>query len=380
MATQAAVPLDEIQYRREEIINWWLTDPSVQGGRPHEWMDENMMHRYLSESPFFDYLSKNGIIMDQSRTVQSAFDLAKDRKAFEAELALRPGLEYMIVGDPLRTQTAEKNMMYVIRKQQRDRVKRADGVINVDLTTLGTYYSVGENMYQAPCVGDILGNRLLSAANSLSKFFDTAADLPSFSPTAGYHYLPHVSARPASLVESSHGSPSRSREGSVVPGVDIQSSRSESVPLPDSQASSHASIKANTQDSALLAQSFKMALEFGDEYMDENPLLGEPGHFHFTSTAAFVKKRKADEEAAVLAAKARAQSQNSADIIASKAAKPPSPPAIMMEAKTVAKGDKDRRVSKLGERAKRKKSRAVNAGSTPATPGTGAGTATSFGP
>ena len=109
-----------------------------------------------------------------------------------------------------------------------------------------------------------------------------------------------------------------------------------------------------------------MALEFGDEYMDENPITGEPGNFSFTSSFSAVKKRKADEEAAVLAAKVKEQQQNASRAASPKVEKPPSPPAVMTEAKNVAKTDKERRGSKMGEKIKRKKSR-PNAAS-PTTP------------
>ena len=320
-------------------------------------MEENMIHRYISESPFFDYTTKNGLIMDQSRTNGPAFELTKNRRAFEDQLSRQKGSEYMIVGD-----SQEGNGVWNIRKQDRDRRRMADGRFEEELTTLGSYYIVGENMYQAPSVGDVVGNRLVSAAASLSKFLDAADDLPSFSPTTGYSYLPGAAKPTAS--GSTQASPARSREGSVVPGAETQSLRSGSL-APDSQAgtTSHGS---NSQDARILAQSFRMALEFGDEYMDENPLVGEPGHFSFTSSTAAVKKRKQDDEAAVAAAKAKEEQKASSRATSPKVEKPPSPPAVMTEAKTAAKAEKDRRGSKLGEKIKRKKSR-PNAAS-PTTP------------
>lgn len=37
-------------------------------------------------------------------------------------------------------------------------------------------------------------------------------------------------------------------------------------------------------DSRLLDESFKMTIQYGDEYMDENPITGQPGEFHLTGT------------------------------------------------------------------------------------------------
>ena len=359
------------------------------GGRP---MDENLIHRYLAESPFFDHTTKNGLVVSQSRTNQPAFDLVRDRKRFEEQLRRQRGVEYLIAGEPQDVGRGEagyaeggRNGMWVIRKQDRERLRLPDGRFEEQLTTLGTYYVVGENLYQAPSVGDVVGNRFLSAATSLNKFLDQASSLPSFSPTAGYSYLPHQnnpasasSAAAAGAGASAAGSPTHSREGSVAPNTETHSLRSTSL-APDSQTSgtatgqqtsSSAAAAAASQESRLLASSLKMALEFENEYMDENPLLGEPGHFSFTTSAAAVKKRKADEVAAEAAAAARRaeelqqRSSGASPAVAVKSEKPPSPPAVMTESKATAavkvereKGD--RRGSRM-ERVKRKKSRTAS--------------------
>lgn len=71
------------------------------------------------------------------------------------------GLEYMIVGEAqpsLDPALGPDTGVWVVRKQ--DRRKRAGK--DDELTVLGTYYIVGENMYQAPSVYDIVGNHLVS--------------------------------------------------------------------------------------------------------------------------------------------------------------------------------------------------------------------------
>lgn len=316
-------------------------------------MDENMIHRYLAESPFFDHTTNNGLHFSQARTNQGEFDLVKDRRRLEDTLTRQIGSEYMIVGEPREVSGGQKSGVWNIRKQDRS----WDG-----LTTLGSYYIVGENLYQAPSVGDIVGNRLCSAATSLAKFFDTASSLATYSPTSGYTYLPNTTRSSATAGgTSSQGTPTHSREGSLVPG-DAQSLRSASLAPAESNLGSNA---ANTaaQDARILAQSFRMALEFHDEYMDENPILGEPGHFSFTSSLAAVKKRKAaDEEAAALAAKAKELKSATATGTAVKTEKAADPPAVMTEAKALQAKEKERRGSKMGDRMRRKKSRA-NAGS-----------------
>lgn len=371
MATQPP-PLDEVVGRRPEVIEWWV---SGEHNLPPPWlpMEERFIHRYFSEQPFFDWTTKNGLLVSQARNSREAFDVVHDRQAFEANLRRNPGTEYVIVGEPQPipgAPTGEKNGMWVIRKQDRLREPKTLDPHNPypSTQTLATYYIVGENVYQAPSVADVVGNRVLSAATHLSKFFDKAASLPSFSPTTGHTYLPQT-VKPTGTT-SIAGSPARSREGSVAPGIDSQSLRSGSL-APDSQSVGPSTTAAsNAQDARLLAQSLQMSIQFTDEYMDENPLLGEPGTFKFTSSTAAVKKRKADEEAAALAA-TKAKEQREAAVssrpvepkpAAQKAVAPP--PAVFTEAKPeVSAAEKQRKE----EKKRRRKSRAnAQSPSTPA--------------
>jgi mediator of RNA polymerase II transcription subunit 6 len=261
--------------------------------------------------------------------------------------------------------------MWVIRKQDRDKVQAADGSgrWEENLTVLGTYFIVGENLYQAPSVGDVVGNRLTAAANNISKFFETAKELPTFEVERGYSYLPlsTTAQKSTSTTASVTGTPSRSREGSLIPGgADTQSTRSASL-LPDTNHG-HSNQSSNYQEARLLAESFKNTLEFADDFLDENPLIGEPGNFTYTHSTQAIKKRRADAEAelAALAAAVKAkESQVNSKVAtpAAKAEKLPSPPAVMTE--KAAKETKERRGSKI-EKIKRKKSRHSIAPSTPA--------------
>ncbi|GAB7365005.1 hypothetical protein MBLNU230_g5787t1 [Neophaeotheca triangularis] len=357
MASKAP-PLDEIQYRRPDIIDFY-------GGR----INENMLHRYISESPFFDHTTNNGLLFGQSRTDQFTFGLVENRQALEDNLKSKAGTEYMVVAEPQPTaqpwtdamgRVNKDNGVWVVRKQERAR----DG----KLTVLGTYFLIGDNMYQAPSVGDIVGGRLLSATTSLNKFIDKAASLANFTPSTGYAY-PTASAKPTATLPSAAPSPSRSREGSIAPG---ETSRSGSV-QPSSQTGAPAAAgTTDVLDARLLANSLQLSIQYGDEYMDENPLIGEPGTLKFTSSTAVVKKRKADEEAAVTAtikAKEAAQASRNGSPAASpkpEKEKPAPPPAVMTDTKVSTKGEKEKK-SKMGEKARRRKSR-PNA-QTPTTPG-----------
>jgi mediator of RNA polymerase II transcription subunit 6 len=378
--------LDEISYARPDIIQWWVSE----GGQP---MDENMIHRYLCESPFFDWSTKNGLFMQQAAVNFDMHMLSRNRKAFEDALRSAKGVEYMIVGDPQlvadKTQAAQgvKTGIWTIRKQDRqtassDRYLRPPGVIldgEWELTVLGTYFIVGENVFQAPSVADVVSNRLLAATASMNQFFESASGLPRYSPSRGYTYLP-VPARQTVSNSLSETSPSQSREGSVAPNTDAISVRSSSI-QPDSQPDATAPT-AEFQDSRLLENSLWMAFQYGDEYMDENPLIGEPDQFKFAATTTAISKKRAEQEEAEAKLRAKRNAISTSQGSPSKVEKSSSPPAVFSESKASSKGEKgtkeERRISKMGEKIKRRKSRPGASGLGPATPiGPGTPTAAS---
>jgi len=335
-----------------------------------------LVHRYFSESPFFDPTTKNGLHFLHARTNYAEHELVGDRARFEEVLRRGVGVEYLVSQEPV----GEGSGVWGIRKQDRRR-GRGGNAGEDEVTTLGTWYTVGETIYQAPSVGDVIGNRILAAATQLSKFFETAKKLPTFDAATGYSYLPHTqlsSTANGTAASSAQHSPSRSREASVLPSADTQSLRSTSLALPEhpSSATTTSASQTAASEARLLAQSFRQALEFDGEYMDENPLIGEPGHFTFTSSLAAVKKRKAaDEEAASLAAKAakaKLELQEGKQkgvgagregnlVVKMEEGVVSAPPAVMSEGRTggVAAREKvERRGSRMGERKRRTKSRA----------------------
>lgn len=409
MVSQPAPPLDELVYSRRDIIEYWL----AQNPGANKPMDENMIYRYIGESPFFDHMSNNGLAIAQAGNHMQTFQMTWDRRAFEDDLKRKRGVEYMISGEPAEAKPVKdvegaeqgwagsgKTGVWNVRKQERSFVRARDGV-QEDLTTLGTYYLVGENMYQAPSVGDVVGNRLIAATNSLNKFFEGAAKLPDFDPADGYSYLPQaVLNAPAQRAHSD----SRSRSASAAPTP----SREPSMALPTSESLRSASLAPDSTANAapstsesdttrlntrMLAQSLQMSLEFAAEYSDENPLLGQPGNFSFTHTLAAVKKRRAEEEAAALAeaeaaelaktkVKEERESSTAPTPVAATAKKNASitsaPPAVMSGAKASAAAvvkEREKKEERRGSGArgdkKRKKSRASNV----LTPGSASGAA-----
>lgn len=89
---------------------------------------------------------------------QNLYYLIQTREAFEGRLKTMQGLEYMVSHDPSDNgRLVENTGVWVIRKQIRR--KRPTG--NDELTPISSYFVVGENIYMAPSVGNVLGSRLV---------------------------------------------------------------------------------------------------------------------------------------------------------------------------------------------------------------------------
>lgn len=72
------------------------------------------------------------------------------------------GLEFMVAYGPAQDTQQENGVgggedtgVWVIRKQNRRKTQAAED----EITILGTYFVVGENVYMAPSVGNVLGSR-----------------------------------------------------------------------------------------------------------------------------------------------------------------------------------------------------------------------------
>ena len=92
--------------------------------------------------------------------------IMETRQAFEDGLRKMQGLEFMVSSsardfgrDPVIGEG-----QWVIRKQRRR--KRADG--HDEITVLGTYFVIGENIYMAPSVYNVIGSKLVSAISVMA--------------------------------------------------------------------------------------------------------------------------------------------------------------------------------------------------------------------
>ncbi|PMD43001.1 mediator of RNA polymeras-like protein II transcription subunit 6 [Hyaloscypha variabilis F] len=324
MASQEP-PLDEIQWRSPPIA------ASMQG------IHSNSVLFYFANSPFYDPTSNNAILTSQAMFNQNMLPIIQTREAFEGRLRTMNGLEFIVAQEPAEMAPGTGTGVWVIRKQTRRKRPSEDDEIIVH----ATYFVVGENIYMAPTAADVLGSGMLSVLSSLNKFISTAAALPDFSPALGHTYIPPTTTSRLKSAESQLGQTSK-----------------ENTPLPDSLQSKKSITTSNNStylSSRLLEHTLDITLKYGDEYMDENPITGQPGEFHLSSTG-----RKEAGKLAVPAAGAKGPLS-----LASKAT--PTPPALKTDIPPARKGSKSKESPKTPgtggpPKPKRRKSKALVSG------------------
>ncbi|KAF2755546.1 hypothetical protein EJ05DRAFT_503001 [Pseudovirgaria hyperparasitica] len=258
----------------DEIV--WEAPQFFMSGDPF-WLNlhPNNIHFYFHESPFFDRMSNNSAIETQAKVDPTKNYLLADRKLFEQAVKDMPsgGLEFIIVSEPQQLANGSSNDTWIMQKQHRSKTHNEPD----DVTVMGQWLIVGIQIIQAPSVYDVLANRFLATTLALNKFMTTAASLPSFSPAAGHSYVPVTTRKQGapSAVQSRAGSPGP--EALSQPTVMKQGAQA-----PTSQRAVEQS----------LFDALMSSIRYGTEYMDKNPLNGEPGSFVFKSTNAHIKQQE----------------------------------------------------------------------------------------
>jgi mediator of RNA polymerase II transcription subunit 6 len=124
-----------------------------------------------------------------------------------------------------------------------------------------------------------------------------------FTPSQGYGYCPPSAKSSTKTIES------------------LRNSRT-ATPLPDtSQSQSQGQLQASISKTAqprdfretnALVESLNLSMRYTSEYMNTNPLVGEPGSFFFSSTQGHLQAQKetAKAQAAALVAKASQESRS----------------------------------------------------------------------
>jgi mediator of RNA polymerase II transcription subunit 6 len=108
-----------------------------------------------------------------------------------------------------------------------------------------------------------------------------------WSPASGHSYFPSTYEAPKATTASRIGSP-------TLAPTDPDQPEDAATTQPTDPAEATAEFS-----DALFMQSLMLTNRYGDEYMDENPLKGEPGNFVFTNTRNAVDERnKAQEQSA----------------------------------------------------------------------------------
>ncbi|KAF4120555.1 hypothetical protein GMORB2_2993 [Geosmithia morbida] len=258
-------PLDEIQWRSPASI--------AQLGALHS----NTILFYFAESPFFERTSNNAVIMSQAMSNPDMYHFIQTREAFEGRLRTMTGLEFMVGEEPAETGPGMGTGVWVVRKQTR----RRDGEVSIH----ASYFIVGENIYMAPTLGDILASRIMSISNSMSKALPEAESVRKWHPELGHaYYLPNSQTR----------KPTTTTTAAAAAADEPTATSKDDTPMPDTgnsnsnKTAAAAAAADPANDDASLERSaeeaFLVHMRFGGEYIDENPITGRPGEFHLSST------------------------------------------------------------------------------------------------
>ncbi|GKT40772.1 mediator of RNA polymerase II transcription subunit 6 [Colletotrichum spaethianum] len=259
MANPNDPPLDEIQWRAPEIA------ASMQG------IHSNSVLFYFAESPFFDRQSNNAVITNQAMFNPALLKNLATREAFEGELDKMSGLEFRVLHAPADMVTGTG--VWTIVKQTRQK--------NVDRNRMETrplayYFVVGENIYQAPTLGDILSSRIESIAEAMRKVLPATESVRKWTPSLGHVYIQPTP--PSALSRAT-----ASKEGGDTPMPDGTATNGTTTAAAKSAIAAKKDSTKNALD-RLAEESFSIHMRHGGDYFDENPITGRPGDFHFAST------------------------------------------------------------------------------------------------
>ena len=263
---------------------------------------------YFLASPFCDPMSNNKVLENQAAHSIEGIRTISDRHRFEAALRTMTGIEYMVVDGPSpRKPETHGNPVWIIRKHRREKQAGQEDKV----TVLGTYFCLGERIYQAPSLEAVVSSGLAQVYVQLTEFFNVATKLPHFSSAEGHRYIKSTAQSSGGFT----GSADTSRATSPVPEAPSQRS--------DGGNKRPTSGQGTSNDDQDLYTSLIQTIQYGDEYMDENPLVGEPGSFGFSQTQDSVRTRQAKEKAEAEARKLASQAASGTNLNAPSPHLPP---------------------------------------------------------
>ncbi|KAL2264298.1 hypothetical protein VTK26DRAFT_7903 [Humicola hyalothermophila] len=239
-ASNSGPPLDEIQ---------WRAPPEFEQG-----IHNNSVLYYFAQSPFYDKTSNNEVVFQQGLNNPNMTQYLATRESFEGRLKTMSGLEFIVAQEPAETGPGAGTGVWVINKQTRRKRQGEEDEIIVH----GSYFIVGENIYMAPSLADIISSRIALISSSVAKMLLTAANVQTWSPSLGRVYEAPLSSQTAAT---------KTREA---------------TPAPDNKS---ITTPATSQPrNRFIEEALGINLQFGDHHMDENPITGRPGEFHLSST------------------------------------------------------------------------------------------------
>lgn len=266
-------PLDEQEY----------VDPQMP--LAHLDSDNNAIF-YLMNSPFFDGASNNSAVYSTAQGHPNGMQLLNDRPTYEAELRkYNAGLQFIVAAEP-----KAEGQPWLIQRQRK--VLDRDG--NPETVNEGNFYTQGTRLLMAPSMLDVVQARLLTVSTRMQQMAELSKNMSHWSPATGHTYLPPsyepTKADASSRVGSRAGSP-------ILAPSDPDASASQSQTKDGTAAIDPAASTTGFNDNFFL-HSLHLTHAYGDEYMDENPLLGEPGAFVFANSRSHIDARnKAQEQA-----------------------------------------------------------------------------------
>ncbi|OTA07784.1 RNA polymerase II transcription mediator complex subunit (Med6), putative [Trichoderma parareesei] len=268
MANPNDPPLDEIQWRSPQIV-------AQMGG-----LHSNTILFYFAESPFFERTSNNAVIMAQAMNNMAMYHYIQTREAFETRLKTMSGLEFIVGEEPAETGPGMGTGVWVIRKQTRRKRYQDDD----EITVHASFFVVGENIYMAPTLADILASRIMTISTAIARALPAAEAARKWRPSTGHVYhLPSTQSSSAS--SQHHPRPQGSKE--QTPAVDDSNNKPASSAAAAAAAATTTTANAKHDAPSLdrvAEEAFMMHLRHGGEYIDEIPITGKPGDFHLSST------------------------------------------------------------------------------------------------
>ena len=157
------IPSNSTVFARRNTHWQWLVSTAI---KMRTTPNTSAVLRYFAHSPFFDATSNNAVLLNQATYNPQMHYLILSREAFEARLRSMQGVEFVVAQDPSnKGQLQEHNGVWVIRKQSRRKIPGSED----EITPISLYFVVGENVYMAPSVGNILGSRLVRMVKTQPK-------------------------------------------------------------------------------------------------------------------------------------------------------------------------------------------------------------------